>query len=78
MFSIDKKTFFCTRCLTHFFHERYLKLHINMCPNQIVDGNLLDSLKSTGGYSNEIRRRFLEKAIHYKTIHNNPIHYVEC
>lgn len=65
MYSIDNKTYFCTRCLTHFNHERYLKIHENMCPNQIEPGNLIDALKTTGGYSREIRRRWLEKAIRY-------------
>ena len=65
MYSINHKTYFCTRCLAHFNHERCLKLHVNMCPNQIEPGNLIDALKSTGGYSKEIRRRWLEKAITY-------------
>jgi len=36
-----------------------------MCPNKVKEGNLIDSLKFTGGYSQEIRRRFAGKTIKY-------------
>ena len=61
--SIDYKTFFCTRCLTHFNHERFLKQHADKCPNIVKEGNLIDSLNSTGGYSKEIKRRYVNKTI---------------
>ena len=36
-----------------------------MCPNKVKKGNLIDSLKFTGGYSQEIRRRFAGKISRY-------------
>ena len=61
--SIDYKTFFCTRCLTHFNHERFLKKHADKCPNIVKEGNLIDLLKSTGGFYKEIKRRHVNKII---------------
>lgn len=48
---------FCTRCLDHFYHERYLNQHVSKCPNKVIKENLLDKLKITGGFSKEIRRK---------------------
>ena len=64
--STNNKTYFCTRCLTHFNYERYLKQHFDKCPNMVKEGNLIDSLKITGGYYKEIRRRFITKQLSYK------------
>jgi hypothetical protein len=63
--SNDFKTYFCTRCLNHFNHERYLKQHADKCKNEIKEGNLIDTLKITGGFSKEIRHRFLSKHVVY-------------
>ena len=63
--STTLKTYFCTRCLTHFNYERYLTQHLDKCPNKVKEGNLIDSLKITGGYYKEIRRRFITKQMTY-------------
>ena len=64
-YSIDRKTYFCTRCLKDFNHERFFKLHPDKCPNIVMEENLIDSLKSTGGFSKEIKRRHDNKLIIY-------------
>ena len=61
--STSNKTNFCTRCLTHFNHDRYLKQHSDKCPNKVQEGNLIDSLKITGGYYKEIRRRMITRQL---------------
>ena len=71
--SIDHKTFFCTRCLTHFNHERFLKRHADECSNIIKEGNLIDSLKSTGGFSKETKRRFVTKTINLAKMFESEI-----
>ena len=34
-----------------------------MCLNKVIEGNLIDSLKITGGFSKEIKRRALVRSI---------------
>ena len=65
MCSADHKTYLCTRCLNHFNHELYLKRHADKCPNKVMINNLIDSLRESGGYSKEIKRRFVIRTISY-------------
>lgn len=55
----------CTRCLKHFNFERYLKQHESLCPNEVQKENIIDALKITGGYSQEIKKRHIERTIRY-------------
>jgi hypothetical protein len=38
---------------------------LDKCPNKVKEGNLIDSLKITGGFYKEIRRRYLSKQVTY-------------
>lgn len=58
---MERKTHFCTRSLTSLNHELFLKQHGDICLNKVIEGNLIDSSKSTAGYSEEIRSRFVNK-----------------
>ena len=64
-YSIDRKTYFCTRCLKDFNHERFYKQHPDNCPNFVMEGNLIDALKLNGGFSKEIKRRHHNKVLNY-------------
>lgn len=55
----------CTRCLKHFNFERYLKQHERLCPNEVQKENIIDQLKTTGGYYKEIKKRHIERVIRY-------------
>jgi len=55
----------CTRCLKHFNFERYLKQHESLCSNEVQKENIIDALKITGGYSQEIKKRHIERMIRY-------------
>ena len=64
---------FCTRCLKHFNKQRTLQQHQWYCKNKVEPGNLIDDLRSTGGYSKEVRkarydcvRRLLQKLVAQK------------
>ena len=49
--------------MTYFNHERFHKHHADKCSNMVKEGNLIDSLMSTGGFSKEIKRRLVTKTI---------------
>ena len=65
LYSYHNKAFYCTRCLTHFIHERFLRDHQVVCPNEINPDNLIDRLKTEDGYSKEIRKRNIIRTICY-------------
>ena len=68
-YSDDKKIHICTRCLLHFNYEQYLIQHKAWCSNKVQAGNLIDSLRITGGYSKEIKKRhYLKNIKHFKKI----------
>ena len=61
IYSRAEKKHFCTRYLKHFTEQRTLQQHGRYCKNEVEPGNLIDDLRNTGGYSQDIRKATLEK-----------------
>ena len=67
-YSNDRKKYICTRCLSNFNFERTIRDHIPRCPNEVKKGNLIDQLRTTGGFWKEQRRRHLERSLRHSRI----------
>ena len=59
------KKHFCTRCLKHFMEQRSLQQHALYCTNEVEPDNLIDALRVTGGYSNEVRKANIKRMRRY-------------
>ena len=59
------KKHFCTRCLKDFTEQRLLKQHAWYCKNEVEPGNLIDTLRDTGGYSQEVRKATIKRMRRY-------------
>ena len=60
-----EKKHFCTKCLKHFAEQRTFQQHLLYCTKEVESGNLIDALRSTGGYSKEIRKASLDRIRKY-------------
>ena len=58
-------THFRTRCLKDFTEQRLLDQHACYCKNEVEPGNLIDALRDTGGYSQEVRKATIKRMRRY-------------